>query len=95
MDDLSRLSVNLSLPADSCDVEPTSNTNHSLLLNNIQKIEGTTYRSFFTYALLVSRFLHIHVINASLVSLSSLPFLISLALLRNNRSSSLYILLDR
>ncbi|EFN83848.1 Rho GTPase-activating protein 21 [Harpegnathos saltator] len=40
LDDLSRLSVNLSLPADSCEVEPTSNTNHSLLLNNIQKIEG-------------------------------------------------------
>ncbi|XP_011340451.1 rho GTPase-activating protein 21 isoform X2 [Ooceraea biroi] len=38
LDDLSRLSVNLSLPIDSCEVEPTSN--HSLLLNNIQKVEG-------------------------------------------------------
>ncbi|KAL0130721.1 hypothetical protein PUN28_002385 [Cardiocondyla obscurior] len=38
LDDLSRLSVNLSLPTDSCEVEPPSN--HSLLLNNIQKIEG-------------------------------------------------------
>ncbi|XP_011060628.1 PREDICTED: uncharacterized protein LOC105149722 isoform X5 [Acromyrmex echinatior] len=38
LDDLSRLSVNLSLPTDSCEVEPVSN--HSLLLNNIQKIEG-------------------------------------------------------
>ncbi|XP_024945687.1 uncharacterized protein LOC107272586 isoform X15 [Cephus cinctus] len=40
LDDLSRLSVNLSLPADGNEVEPTSNTNHSLLLNNIQKVEG-------------------------------------------------------
>ncbi|XP_011645064.1 rho GTPase-activating protein 21 isoform X1 [Pogonomyrmex barbatus] len=40
LDDLSRLSVNLSLPTDSCEVEPASNTNHNLLLNNIQKIEG-------------------------------------------------------
>ncbi|XP_047345451.1 uncharacterized protein LOC124947420 isoform X1 [Vespa velutina] len=40
LDDLSRLSVNLSLPADGCEVEPTSNTNHNLLLNNIQKVEG-------------------------------------------------------
>ncbi|XP_067214945.1 rho GTPase-activating protein 21 isoform X3 [Linepithema humile] len=39
LDDLSRLSVNLNLPVDSCEVEPP-NTNHSLLLNNIQKIEG-------------------------------------------------------
>ncbi|GAB1859722.1 Rho GTPase-activating protein 21 [Camponotus japonicus] len=38
LDDLSRLSVNLSLPTDSCEVEPTSN--HNLLLNNIQKVEG-------------------------------------------------------
>ncbi|XP_036147904.1 rho GTPase-activating protein 21 isoform X5 [Monomorium pharaonis] len=38
LDDLSRLSVNLSLPTDSCEVDPASN--HSLLLNNIQKIEG-------------------------------------------------------
>lgn len=38
LDDLSRLSVNLSLPTDSCEVEPASN--HNLLLNNIQKIEG-------------------------------------------------------
>ncbi|XP_077270853.1 rho GTPase activating protein at 19D isoform X3 [Temnothorax americanus] len=38
LDDLSRLSVNLSLPTDSCEVESASN--HSLLLNNIQKIEG-------------------------------------------------------
>lgn len=42
MDDLSRLSVNLNLPVDSCEVEPPS-TNHSLLLNNIQKIEGISY----------------------------------------------------
>ncbi|XP_020285089.1 uncharacterized protein LOC109855339 isoform X3 [Pseudomyrmex gracilis] len=40
LDDLSRLSVNLSLPTDSCEVEPTSNTNHNLLLSNIQKVEG-------------------------------------------------------
>ncbi|KAK2584259.1 hypothetical protein KPH14_006668 [Odynerus spinipes] len=40
LDDLSRLSVNLSLPADGCEVEPTSNTNHNLLLNNIQKVEA-------------------------------------------------------
>ncbi|EFN66385.1 Rho GTPase-activating protein 21 [Camponotus floridanus] len=39
LDDLSRLSVNLSLPTDSCEVEPTSN--HNLLLNNIQKVEGS------------------------------------------------------
>ncbi|XP_034949619.1 uncharacterized protein RhoGAP19D [Chelonus insularis] len=39
LDDLSRLSVNLSLPADGSEVE-TSNTNHNLLLNNIQKVEG-------------------------------------------------------
>ncbi|XP_063975013.1 uncharacterized protein LOC135161407 isoform X2 [Diachasmimorpha longicaudata] len=38
LDDLSRLSVNLSLPADGSEVE-TSN-NHSLLLNNIQKVEA-------------------------------------------------------
>ncbi|XP_029169720.1 rho GTPase-activating protein 23 isoform X2 [Nylanderia fulva] len=38
LDDLSRLSVNLSLPTDSCEVEPISN--HNLLLNNIQKVEG-------------------------------------------------------
>ncbi|XP_029660659.1 uncharacterized protein LOC115234073 isoform X2 [Formica exsecta] len=38
LDDLSRLSVNLSLPTDSCEVEPMSN--HNLLLNNIQKVEG-------------------------------------------------------
>ncbi|XP_039313819.1 uncharacterized protein LOC105205487 isoform X9 [Solenopsis invicta] len=38
LDDLSRLSVNLSLPTDTCEVDPASN--HSLLLNNIQKIEG-------------------------------------------------------
>jgi len=42
LDDLSRLSVNLSLPTDSCEVEPTSN--HNLLLNNIQKVEGTSHR---------------------------------------------------
>ncbi|XP_066595916.1 rho GTPase-activating protein 23 isoform X2 [Prorops nasuta] len=39
LDDLSRLSVNLSLPAEG-EIEPTSATNHSLLLNNIQKVEG-------------------------------------------------------
>ncbi|XP_023288793.1 rho GTPase-activating protein 21-like [Orussus abietinus] len=38
LDDLSRLSVNLSLPADACEMEPTSN--HNLLLNNIQKVEA-------------------------------------------------------
>ncbi|KAK0160935.1 hypothetical protein PV328_008289 [Microctonus aethiopoides] len=38
LDDLSRLSVNLSLPADGSEVE--SNSNHNLLLNNIQKVEG-------------------------------------------------------
>jgi len=52
LDDLSRLSVNLNLPVDSCEVEPP-NTNHSLLLNNIQKIEGISYHSiiifFFLY----------------------------------------------
>lgn len=45
LDDLSRLSVNLSLPTDTCEVEPASN--HSLLLNNIQKIEGISYLLFF------------------------------------------------
>jgi len=45
LDDLSRLSVNLSLPTDSCEVEPVSN--HSLLLNNIQKIEGMSCLLFF------------------------------------------------
>ncbi|XP_014609050.1 PREDICTED: uncharacterized protein LOC106789401 isoform X4 [Polistes canadensis] len=40
LDDLSRLSVNISLPADGCELEPTSHTNHNLLLNNIQKVEG-------------------------------------------------------
>uniref|UniRef100_A0A0C9RB60 Arhgap21_0 protein n=1 Tax=Fopius arisanus TaxID=64838 RepID=A0A0C9RB60_9HYME len=38
LDDLSRLSVNLSLPADGSEVEASNN--HSLLLNNIQKVEG-------------------------------------------------------
>ncbi|XP_074102831.1 rho GTPase activating protein at 19D isoform X10 [Cotesia typhae] len=38
LDDLSRLSVNLSLPADGSEAETT--TNHNLLLNNIQKVEG-------------------------------------------------------
>ncbi|XP_051154617.1 uncharacterized protein LOC127276895 isoform X10 [Leptopilina boulardi] len=37
LDDLSRLSVNLSLPADDNENELA---NHSLLLNNIQKVEG-------------------------------------------------------
>lgn len=46
LDDLSRLSVNLSLPTDSCEVEPTSN--HNLLLNNIQKVEGYyIYKHYF------------------------------------------------
>ncbi|XP_046741051.1 uncharacterized protein LOC124408260 isoform X8 [Diprion similis] len=40
LDDLSRLSVNLSLPADGSEVEPTSIINHNLLLNNIHKVEG-------------------------------------------------------
>ncbi|XP_043502462.1 rho GTPase-activating protein 21 isoform X2 [Polistes fuscatus] len=40
LDDLSRLSVNISLPADGCELEPTSHTNHNLLLNNIQKVEA-------------------------------------------------------
>ncbi|CAG5109131.1 Similar to Arhgap21: Rho GTPase-activating protein 21 (Mus musculus), partial [Cotesia congregata] len=38
LDDLSRLSVNLSLPADGSEADTT--TNHNLLLNNIQKVEG-------------------------------------------------------
>jgi len=50
LDDLSRLSVNLSLPTDSCEVEPASN--HSLLLNNIQKIEGISIISYVLYHLL-------------------------------------------
>ena len=41
LDDLSRLSVNLSLPADTSEIETTTSNNHSLLLNNIQKVEGT------------------------------------------------------
>ncbi|XP_078047202.1 rho GTPase activating protein at 19D isoform X2 [Augochlora pura] len=40
LDDLSRLSVNLSLPADTNEIDTTSSNNHSLLLNNIQKVEG-------------------------------------------------------
>ncbi|CAL7940899.1 unnamed protein product [Xylocopa violacea] len=41
LDDLSRLSVNLSLPADTSEIEATTSTNnHNLLLNNIQKVEG-------------------------------------------------------
>ncbi|XP_017878527.1 uncharacterized protein LOC108624059 isoform X5 [Ceratina calcarata] len=41
LDDLSRLSVNLSLPADTSEIEAaTSSNNHSLLLNNIHKMEG-------------------------------------------------------
>ncbi|XP_020721230.1 uncharacterized protein LOC100645999 isoform X10 [Bombus terrestris] len=41
LDDLSRLSVNLSLPADTSEIETTtSSNNHNLLLNNIQKVEG-------------------------------------------------------
>ncbi|XP_017760398.1 PREDICTED: uncharacterized protein LOC108550950 isoform X3 [Eufriesea mexicana] len=41
LDDLSRLSVNLSLPADASEIETTtSSNNHNLLLNNIQKVEG-------------------------------------------------------
>lgn len=41
-DDLSRLSINLSLPADSNDnMDTNSPSNHNLLLNNIHKIEGT------------------------------------------------------
>lgn len=52
LDDLSRLSVNLNLPVDTCEVEPPS-ANHSLLLNNIQKIEGIAIQficcSFISY----------------------------------------------
>ncbi|XP_076393755.1 rho GTPase activating protein at 19D isoform X2 [Megachile rotundata] len=40
LDDLSRLSVNLSLPADTSEIDATSSNNHNLLLNNIQKVEG-------------------------------------------------------
>ncbi|XP_076169211.1 rho GTPase activating protein at 19D isoform X3 [Ptiloglossa arizonensis] len=40
LDDLSRLSVNLSLPADNNEIDTTSSNNHNLLLNNIQKVEG-------------------------------------------------------
>ncbi|KAF3421563.1 hypothetical protein E2986_05620 [Frieseomelitta varia] len=40
LDDLSRLSVNLSLPADTSEIETTTSNNHNLLLNNIQKVEG-------------------------------------------------------
>lgn len=48
LDDLSRLSVNLSLPTDSCEVEPISN--HNLLLNNIQKVEGCyIYKHYFIF----------------------------------------------
>lgn len=53
LDDLSRLSVNLSLPTDTCEVEPASN--HSLLLNNIQKIEGISYLLFImSYSIIFS-----------------------------------------
>ncbi|KOC62603.1 Rho GTPase-activating protein 21 [Habropoda laboriosa] len=43
LDDLSRLSVNLSLPAaDTSEIETTTSANnHNLLLNNIQKVEGS------------------------------------------------------
>ncbi|XP_043265062.1 uncharacterized protein LOC122404847 isoform X2 [Colletes gigas] len=40
LDDLSRLSVNLSLPADNTEIDTSSSNNHNLLLNNIQKVEG-------------------------------------------------------
>ncbi|XP_076223162.1 rho GTPase activating protein at 19D isoform X4 [Nomia melanderi] len=40
LDDLSRLSVNLSLPADTNETDTIPSNNHSLLLNNIQKVEG-------------------------------------------------------
>ncbi|XP_076244290.1 rho GTPase activating protein at 19D isoform X6 [Calliopsis andreniformis] len=40
LDDLSRLSVNLSLPADNSEIDTTPSNNHNLLLNNIQKVEG-------------------------------------------------------
>lgn len=40
-DDLSRMSVNLSLPSDSNEMDNNAiHNNHKLLLNNIQKVEG-------------------------------------------------------
>lgn len=60
LDDLSRLSVNLSLPADTSEIETTtSSNNHNLLLNNIQKVEGTSmhvfcYCSFILSIIIVS-----------------------------------------
>lgn len=52
MDDLSRLSVNLSLPADTSEIETTSSNNHNLLLNNIQKVEGICMCFLLYYPLL-------------------------------------------
>lgn len=50
LDDLSRLSVNLSLPADTSEIETTSSNNHNLLLNNIQKVEGTHMHVLLYYS---------------------------------------------
>lgn len=52
---MSRLSVNLSLPTDSCEVEPMSN--HNLLLNNIQKVEGICYIYNHIFIILYSNLL--------------------------------------
>lgn len=69
LDDLSRLSVNLSLPTDSCEVEPMSN--HNLLLNNIQKVEGIcyiyNYISIISYAILLALFIF-YAFTSSLIS---------------------------
>lgn len=54
----------MSLPTDSCEVEPASN--HSLLLNNIQKIEGISYLLFFM--LFFSYFFHVFILNANFIS---------------------------
>lgn len=51
LDDLSRLSVNLSLPADTSEIETTSSNNHNLLLNNIQKVEGTSVFCYCSFIL--------------------------------------------
>lgn len=61
LDDLSRLSVNLSLPADTSEIETTTSNNHNLLLNNIQKVEGTISNIFWCFSDDCWSFINIHV----------------------------------
>jgi len=87
LDDLSRLSVNLSLPTDSCEVEPTSN--HNLLLNNIQKVEGTSRR------LIIFRAFHCYLFftRLSFISFCFYFVILSMYSIKNNILSSLLFIM--